>query len=151
MATRSMDDWLNAYGESHQNPTNKKVHFVCVPMIFFTIVGFLWAIPAPLFTGFWACLALIGVTLYYARLSPPIAAGMLAFSLLCLLALSLLESAGVTIWLFSLVVFVLAWIGQFWGHKVEGKKPSFFEDIQYLMIGPAWIIGFLYRKWGIKY
>ncbi len=151
MATRSMDDWLDAYGESHQNPTNKKVHFICVPVIFFTIVGFLWAIPAPLFNGFWACLALIGVTLYYARLSLPIAVGMLAFSLMCLVALSLLERAGITIWLFSLVVFVLAWIGQFWGHKVEGKKPSFFEDIQYLMIGPAWIMGFLYRKWGIKY
>ena len=81
MATRSMDDWLDAYGESHQNPTNKKVHFVCVPVIFFTIVGFLWAIPAPLFTGFWACLALVFVTAYYARLSKPIALGMLVFSL----------------------------------------------------------------------
>ena len=63
MATRSMDDWLNAYGESHQNPTNKKVHFVCVPVIFFTIIGFLWAIPAPFFTSFWACLALVFVSL----------------------------------------------------------------------------------------
>ena len=151
MANRSMDDWLDAYGESHQNPTNKKVHFVCVPVIFFTIVGFLWAIPAPLFTGFWAALALIFVTLYYARLSLPIAMGMLTFSLLCLAGLAWIESVGIRVWLFSLVVFVLAWIGQFWGHKVEGKKPSFFEDIQYLMIGPAWIMGFLYRKWGIKY
>ncbi|WP_288368551.1 Mpo1-like protein [uncultured Alcanivorax sp.] len=151
MATRSMNDWLNAYGESHQNPTNKKVHFLCVPVIFFTIVGFLWALPAPLFTGFWACLTLVFVTLYYARLSIPIAVGMLAFSLLCLAGLSLIAAAGISVWLFSLVVFILAWIGQFWGHKVEGQKPSFFEDIQYLMIGPAWIMGFLYRKWGIKY
>lgn len=151
MATRSMNDWLNAYGESHQNPTNKKVHFLCVPVIFFTIVGFLWALPAPLFTGFWAFLALVFVTLYYARLSIPIAVGMLAFSLLCLAGLSLIAAAGISVWLFSLVVFILAWIGQFWGHKVEGQKPSFFEDIQYLMIGPAWIMGFLYRKWGIKY
>lgn len=151
MATRSMDDWLNAYGESHQNPTNKKVHFICVPAIFFSIVGFLWAIPAPFFNGFWALLTLVGVTLYYHRLSRPIALGMLVFSLGCLLALALLESMGVTIWLFSLVVFVVAWVGQFWGHKVEGEKPSFFEDIQFLMIGPAWIMGFLYRKWGIRY
>ncbi|MED5239043.1 MAG: Mpo1-like protein [Pseudomonadota bacterium] len=153
MATRSMDDWLDAYGESHQNPTNKKVHFVCVPVIFFTIVGFLWAIPFPaLLPGLnWASLALVFVTLYYLRLSPPIALGMLVFSLLCLSGLSLLEGMGISVFWFSLVVFVLAWIGQFWGHKVEGKKPSFFEDIQYLMIGPAWIMGFLYRKWGIKY
>jgi len=68
MTTRTMDEWLDAYGESHQNPTNKKVHFVCVPVIFFSIVGFLWAIPAPFFAGFWAFLTLVGVTLYYARL-----------------------------------------------------------------------------------
>ena len=90
------------------------------------------------------------VTAYYARLSKPIALGMLVFSVICLAGLGLIASIGISVGLFSLVVFVLAWIGQFWGHKVEGKKASFFEDIQYLMIGPAWIMGFLYRKWGIK-
>lgn len=153
MATRSIDDWLDAYGESHQNPTNKKAHFICVPVIFFSIVGFLWAIPFPgSIPGLnWAVLGLAFITLYYARLSLPIAAGMLVFSLLCLALLGALQSVGISIWLFSLLAFVLAWAGQFWGHKVEGKKPSFFEDIQYLMIGPAWIMGFLYRKWGIRY
>ena len=151
MTTRSMDEWLDAYGESHQNPTNKKVHFICVPVIFFSIVGFLWALPAPFFAGFWAFLTLVGVTLYYARLSRPIALGMLIFSLACLFVLSLIAASGASVFWVSLVLFVVAWIGQFCGHKVEGKKPSFFEDIQYLMIGPAWIMGFLYRKWGIKY
>ncbi|EKF75724.1 hypothetical protein A11A3_02607 [Alcanivorax hongdengensis A-11-3] len=156
MAGRTMDDWLDAYGESHQNPTNKKVHFVCVPVIFFTVVGFLWAIPVPglmaALPGLnWASLALALVTLYYARLSLPIAIGMLVFSLLCLGLLALMEGAGLSVGWVCLGLFVVAWIGQFWGHKVEGKKPSFFEDIQYLMIGPAWIMGFLYRQWGIRY
>ena len=51
----------------------------------------------------------------------------------------------------SLIIFVIAWIGQFIGHKIEGKKPSFFEDIQFLLIGPAWLLSFIYNKLGIKY
>ena len=34
---------------------------------------------------------------------------------------------------------MIAWIGQFIGHKIEGAKPSFFEDLQFLLIGPAWV------------
>ena len=50
-----------------------------------------------------------------------------------------------------ITVFILAWIGQFIGHKIEGKKPSFFEDIQFLLIGPAWLLSFIYKKLGIKF
>ena len=153
---RTMDEWLDAYGESHQNPTNKKVHFICVPVIFFTVVGFIWSIPSPGWMAAipglnWASLTLAAVTLYYARLSMPIAIGMLLFSLACLLVLALIAASGLSVLWLSLLLFVVAWIGQFWGHKIEGKKPSFFKDLQYLMIGPAWIMGFLYRQWGIKY
>ena len=45
MATRSMQDWLDAYGVSHQNPTNKAIHWICVPTIYFCVVGFLYSIP----------------------------------------------------------------------------------------------------------
>ena len=48
-------------------------------------------------------------------------------------------------------IFVIAWIGQFIGHKIEGKKPSFLEDLQFLMVGPAWLLSFIYKKVGIKY
>ena len=51
----------------------------------------------------------------------------------------------------SVSIFVIAWIGQFIGHKIEGAKPSFFEDLQYLLIGPAWLLHFIYRKIGISY
>ena len=55
------------------------------------------------------------------------------------------------LWASSLAIFVIAWVGQFIGHKIEGKKPSFFEDLQFLMIGPLWLLGHLYRKFGIRY
>ena len=50
-----------------------------------------------------------------------------------------------------LLTFIIAWVGQFIGHKIEGQKPSFFEDLQFLLIGPAWLISFIYKKIGIKY
>lgn len=43
------------------------------------------------------------------------------------------------LWIYS-AIFVVAWIAQFYGHHVEGKKPSFFADLQFLMIGPLWLL-----------
>lgn len=89
------------------------------------------------------------VTIYYFLLSRPLSVGVALFSLFCLL----IEAAyfNFTLWQVALTIFVVAWIGQFWGHKVEGKKPSFFKDIQFLMIGPMWLMHFIYKKLKIGY
>ena len=76
---------------------------------------------------------------------------MLLFSMICLLIAQQIEASGVPLWQVCIALFVLAWIGQFWGHKVEGKKPSFFKDLQFLMIGPAWLMSFVYGKLGLRY
>ncbi len=155
---RSIDTWLEAYGESHQNPTNKLVHWVCVPFIFFSIVGFFWEIKLPIQLAFLggeplngAMIALVVVFFYYVFLSLPIAAGMLLFSAACLAGQYAIAQTGAPVWLVSAIIFVAAWIGQFIGHNIEGKKPSFFQDLQFLMIGPAWLMSFIYKKVGIKY
>ena len=151
---KSIDQWLSEYGESHQNPTNKMVHYVCVPVIFFTVVGLLYCIP--LFTlpsGYLITVAHIVtlmVAIYYCLLSIPLAIGMTLYAVICLLLCQAIQQAtgGNLLWV-SIGLFVLAWIAQFWGHKVEGKKPSFLKDLQYLMIGPAWIMSFLFKKVGL--
>ena len=158
--TRSMQDWLDGYGESHQNALNKKIHWVAVPLIFLTIVGLLWSIPVPeaMAVNEWvnfATIMLIPVVIFYARLSMSLTIGMTLWCVFCFAMCHLYESGVATsalpLWQASIIVFVLAWIGQFYGHKVEGQKPSFFEDLQYLMIGPAWLMSFIYDKLGIKY
>jgi uncharacterized membrane protein YGL010W len=53
--------------------------------------------------------------------------------------------------LWAVGIFVVAWIGQFVGHKIEGKKPSFLEDLQFLLIGPAWLMHFIFKKMGIRF
>jgi uncharacterized membrane protein YGL010W len=55
------------------------------------------------------------------------------------------------VWAICLTLFVVAWIGQFIGHKIEGKKPSFFKDVQFLLIGPAWLLSKVYRKAGQRF
>lgn len=79
------------------------------------------------------------------------ALGILVFSALCLRGVIWLGMLSVPVWMSALTIFVLAWIGQFIGHNIEGKKPSFLKDLQFLLIGPAWLMGFIYRKLNIKY
>jgi uncharacterized membrane protein YGL010W len=157
MATRNIHEWLEAYGESHQNPTNKLIHWVCVPGIFLTIAGLLWAIPTPAFMAEipflnWATICLAFVLLFYLRLSALLALGMAVFSFACVAFVAWYEQSGPAgLALTCTIFFVVFWILQFVGHKIEGKKPSFFEDLQFLLIGPAWVIGFAYRKLGIQF
>ncbi|GCD76984.1 hypothetical protein JCM31826_04660 [Thermaurantimonas aggregans] len=150
---KTADQWFDEYGQSHQNPTNKTIHWICVPLIFWSILGLFYAIPVPeTMTWFnWSYVLILLSLIFYLRLSLNLFVGIALFTLICLSILWLLDSSGLSIFYISITVFVLAWIGQFIGHKIEGKKPSFFKDLQFLLIGPAWLMHFLYKKWGISY
>ena len=150
---RRLDELLQAYGESHRNPVNKLIHWVCVPAIVWAVVALLWAAPFPGNGGLlnWAILALLLAQLYYLRLSVRLGLGLLLYNLAMLaLAAWVDQNLATPLWLVALVVFVLAWVGQFIGHLIEGKRPSFFQDLQFLLIGPAWLLAFVYRAAGLK-
>lgn len=147
---KTVDQWLSEYGESHQNSTNKTVHWICVPAIFLSITGLLYSIKLPVGLNV-GVVVLILVTFYYIRLSITLGLGMMFFAIACLAICHYIEVyVPWPLWLVSIVLFVLAWIGQFYGHKVEGKKPSFFKDLQFLLIGPMWLLSFIYQKLGIR-
>lgn len=158
---RKIDQLLEEYGESHQNDTNKLIHWVCVPAIFFSVVGLIFSIPSTLLSEHlsflsyfanWATIALLIILMYYISLSVPLSLGMLFFSALCLALANFLTIAFPgKLWAISIGIFVIAWIVQFVGHKIEGKKPSFLKDLQFLLIGPAWLMHFIYKKIGIVY
>jgi uncharacterized membrane protein YGL010W len=136
---REVDRLLAIYSESHRHPTNEIIHFVCVPVIVFTVLGLFWSLH-PLLA---LAVCMVAMT-YYTRLSPMFALGMLAMSAAMLGILHLLPPASILP--VAGTVFVLAWIGQFIGHKIEGKKPSFFDDLRFLLIGPLFVLSFLYRR-----
>ncbi len=149
---------LDEYGESHRNPTNKAVHWICVPVIVWTVVALLWALPFPgdLSVGpvpvNWAVVVLVLAQIYYFSLSVSLGLGLLAYNLAMLWIAAWVDThAPWPLWQVALVLFVLAWIGQFIGHRIEGKKPSFFKDLQFLLIGPAWLMSFVYRRVGLNF
>jgi len=158
---RKIDLLLDEYGQSHQNHTNKLIHWFCVPAIFFSVVGLIFSIPSGelleslSFLGSfsnWATISLLLILIYYISLSVPLSLGMLFFSALCLALANFLDIAFPgKLWAISIGIFIIAWIIQFLGHKIEGKKPSFFKDVQFLLIGPAWLMHFIYKKIGIGY
>ncbi len=148
---------LETYGESHQNKTNKLIHWICVPAIFFSLVGLISIIPFPWEESLvgaiklnWAFVALILILLYYISLSVSISIGMTLFSFLCIYLCDYINSFDYPHWIY-VGIFVESWILQFVGHHIEGKKPSFLQDIQFLLIGPAWLMHFLYKKIKIPY
>lgn len=142
---KTMNQWFDEYSESHQNKTNKAIHWVCVPTILFSIIGILAHFSA-LLTALLLLLSLV----FYARLDLVLTVAMAAL-LVVMAWLIYTLPVGVG---FYIGLFVLAWIGQFYGHKIEGKKPSFFKDLQFLLIGPVWCmdayLGKLIPKWKMR-
>jgi uncharacterized membrane protein YGL010W len=160
---RPVDALFDQYSESHQNPTNKLIHWICVPLIVFSIFGLCWAIPFPhlkflgIYNGYvnWASFFMAAVVFYYYKLSPKLSYIMLlvlfTFSYFVTLLAGWQSSGGPALWLISLIIFALAWIGQFIGHNIEGKKPSFLTDLKFLLIGPIWLLAVALNKFSIKY
>lgn len=153
---RPIDHWFAKYSGDHVNPTNQRIHLFAVPAILWSVIALLWCIPVPgtLFRpGAWAALAMFAALLFYYRASRRLGLGMLAmFVLMSALCWWLAGTIGILGLLYAAIaVFVIAWIAQFIGHKIEGKKPSFFTDLVYLLIGPAWVLAKLYRRLGWAY
>ena len=152
---KTLDQWFEEYAVSHQNPKNKAIHYICVPAIFFSIVGLLMSIPNAFLNNLlhlnqpiienWATVVLVFVLIFYIRLSVAMAIKIAIFSAICLV-LNYFIGQFVPLWAFSIGVFALAWIGQFYGHSIEGKKPSFLKDLHFLKIGTAWVIENLFSK-----
>ncbi|MFL6576906.1 MAG: DUF962 domain-containing protein [Povalibacter sp.] len=154
---RTVEQWLSEYGESHQNPINKRLHWICVPIIVLSLVGLLWSLPVPNAFGEissllnWGTLLLLAGVLYYFSMSRSLAIGMAIFVAVLISLVAALDRLPWSLWMICLSLFVVAWIGQFIGHHYEGKRPSFFKDVQFLMIGPLWLLSFIYRRLGIRY
>lgn len=134
---------LTAYGESHQNPTNQWIHKICVPLITWSLLGLLDSLPQVLGVSIADIFAAMALGYYVQFHNRKVLIG----ALLLLLPFWLYRALHLPYLLeTSLAVFVVAWIGQFVGHKIEGKKPSFLTDIFFLLIGPLWVIETVLRK-----
>jgi uncharacterized membrane protein YGL010W len=142
-APRKVDQLLAHYEESHRDPRNERIHFVAIPLIMLSLIGLLYSLHP------WVAYAFLAASMvYYARLS---AVFLLTMAVLSAVGLGLVWAMGEHVLPVSIAIFVGAWIGQFVGHKLEGRKPSFFEDLQYLWVGPIFVVSKLFLKLGIRW
>ena len=154
---KPVQQWLNEYAESHQHPTNVKIHWACVPLIMLSIIGLLSTIKLKfnLFLNFSeinhaGTLLIVCGCVYYYFLSKKLLLGMIPISCMMLVMVDWLSMFNYPLWRISLFIFILSWVAQFYGHRIEGRKPSFLKDIQFLLIGPAWLLSFIYKKINIS-
>jgi len=147
---------LAEYAADHQHPVNQRLHTLCVPVIVVSLLGVLWSLPVP-WAGAglpsfvnWAVLAMLPAIAWWLRLSRSLGIGMLLALAASFALLGALAALPWPLWASSLALFVVAWIGQFVGHGYEGKRPSFFRDLRFLLVGPLWVLAKLYRRFGIR-
>jgi len=154
---KTTDQWLAEYARNHRDDTNKIIHWICVPLIVVGIVGALWALPVPkTFSDAspalnWGTMFLMAAVVYYFIMSISLAFGALPFVIGVVAVVAWLDRLDTPLWLLSSGFFVGGWIGQFIGHWHEGSRPAFFRDLQFLMIGPLWLIAGVFRRLNIPY
>src|SRR6478672_112478 len=155
-AQRSIDRWFASYSADHRNDTNQWIHVFAVPAILWGVIALLWCIPVVgtwFRPGLWAALAMFAAWMFYNRASRKLGYGMLVVFVALAWAMRALQTqiGSQQLAIIAAVVFVVAWIAQFVGHRIEGRRPSFLTDLTYLLIGPAWVLAKLYRKLGWSY
>ncbi len=152
-----IESYLLEFGESHRNPINIKIHWVCIPIIMFSVIGLLYVIPFPggrsiIFN--WATIVASLVLIFYLKLSYTMFLGFLLLvgsMILCNAFLfQLVDFNSTHLVYISLGLFVSAWAGEFIGHRIEGSRPTFLQDIKFLFIGPIWLMHFIYGWMGVK-
>lgn len=143
-APRRVDQLLAHYGESHRDPRNGAIHCAAIPLIMVSLVGLMYSLHP------WVAYVFLAASMvYYARIGSWVFFA--AMGVVSILGVVIVQSLGSAVLPASVAVFVLAWIAQFVGHKIEGRKPSFFEDLQYLWVGPLFVLAKLFRKLGVRW
>lgn len=155
---RKIDLFFAEYRQSHQHQMNKLIHWLCTPLIFWTVLGFISLIPTPTHRLYFeymspaSLVAILLITLFYARLSLQISLIMFILMLIMEYAIHMINMGNQKYsWIIYLSVFSSALTFQWLGHAIEGKKHSLLKSPRYLLIGSIWFLGFIFKKIGIRY
>lgn len=147
---KTLPTLFNLYRQSHRHPINLIIHTIAVPAIYLSILGMLWCIPTQFFIN-WSIILFLPVLVHYFRLSRPLALGVLVLTSICFVIFWVATNWSFPLLKVCCIIFITSWIFQFIGHHVEGKRPAFADDVQFLLIGPLWVLAKIYTKLGIKF
>jgi uncharacterized membrane protein YGL010W len=149
------EDWLSRYAESHAELSSPLVYWVAVPLVVLGTVGLLWSLPVPdEFYAIsplvnWGSLFLMAATVYYFIISVPLAIGMLPFVIGLALIQSWLEATQRSPARVATILLIAGIIGLLLSRRRGRTAKLVFQDLQLMMIGPAWLLSVLYRRMGI--
>jgi len=123
---------FSEYASYHMDPRNRIFHSFGIPLIVLGVMGLLSQVHlGPLDLALVVAAAVIA---YYAVID-------FGGALLCLLVFAALYAIAVHLpWQLNLTAFVAGWVCQLVGHRIEGTKPKFLENLIYLLIGPLYIV-----------
>jgi uncharacterized membrane protein YGL010W len=146
---RNRDQYLTEYAKSHQNHFNKIIHVICVPAIFFASAGLMWCVPIGSFVPGLsadvapyinlATLVALPIAAFYARLGWSTFLTGFIWMAVTFTGCVAIQLVGLPLVWISAAIWITAWAGQFYGHHVEGAKPSFSDDLVFLLIGPLFV------------
>jgi len=139
---RKIDFYLDEYSKAHRHPLNTAIHKVCVPLITWSVIALAHAVPLTAHLRLSHFLVISAAGFYFSLRRPLIALLIVFFLALCIVSNEFVPYLN---WV-SMTVFAVGWVGQFYGHHVEGKRPSFFQDLVFLLIGPLWVLNSILPK-----
>jgi uncharacterized membrane protein YGL010W len=148
-----IDNWLARYEQSHQSLRNPVVYWASIPMVVLGLTGLLWTLPVPVeFQEIspllnWGSAFLMVTAIYYFIISLSLAIGLLPF-LLGLASIQMwLTTSGFSALAISVGLLVAGTVGLALGRG--GALGPLVQDLQLIMIGPAWLLSVLFRRFGI--
>jgi len=149
------DGWLKLYEDTHQDLTYPVIFWAAVPMVVLGTVGIMWTLPipdeffdiSPLLN--WGTAFLMAAAVYYFIISVSLAIGMLPFFIGIAAIQTWLVQSDFSPLRVSIGLFVAGVIGLWMGHRNKSSLRPVLQDLQLMMIGPAWLLSVLYRRIGI--
>jgi len=160
---RPIDVIIDQYDSFHQKPANRVINYFCIPLLVFSIVGFVWSLPFPQlkFLGAyisylnWGSFLIAFSVYYYMRLSPVISYIVLLILFALIYGIIQMQAAGKAggfiVPQICVFVFVMSIIAQFIGYQIEGKKPTFSDEFKFMLTGPIWLLSLVLKKFGVRY
>ena len=147
---RNLEQQITQYAAYHRDRRNIATHFVGVPMIVFSVILALANILiGPVHLGW---IGVLTAAIYYLVLDRPLGFAMAFYLFMNAVLASLIAAYTSTVAGLGLAAacFIIGWAIQFVGHKYEGMKPAFTDDLIGLVIGPLFVMTELFFMLGAK-
>jgi uncharacterized membrane protein YGL010W len=158
---RPIDLIIDQYDAFHQRPGNRFINYICIPLIVFSVVGFVWSLPFPslkflgVYNGYlnWASFLIAFSIYYYMRLAPVLSYIMLLILFAITFGVTQLQALqkGFLLPQVCIFIFIICNIAQFIGYRIEGKKPTFSDEFKFMLTAPVWLLSLVLKRVGVKY